>query len=59
MTLHQIDDLIEEIDKRVKLDDQILITTITKRMAEELSTYFDRVGVRNRYICLLYTSRCV
>ena len=50
VTLNQIDDLIEEIDKRVKLDDKILITTITKRMAEELSKYFDRVGVRNRYI---------
>ena len=50
MTLNQIDDLIEEIDKRVKNDDKILVTTITKRMAEELSKYFDRVGVRNRYI---------
>ncbi len=50
VTLHQIDDLIEEIDKRVKNDDKVLVTTITKRMAEELSKYFDRVGVRNRYI---------
>ncbi|MDE5906765.1 MAG: UvrB/UvrC motif-containing protein, partial [Alistipes sp.] len=50
VTLNQIDDLIEEIDKRVKNDDKILVTTITKRMAEELSKYFDRVGVRNRYI---------
>ncbi|MBO5814475.1 MAG: excinuclease ABC subunit UvrB, partial [Alistipes sp.] len=49
-TENQIDDLIEEIDKRVKVDDKILVTTITKRMAEELSKYFDRVGVRNRYI---------
>ncbi|MBO4993732.1 MAG: UvrB/UvrC motif-containing protein, partial [Alistipes sp.] len=49
-TENQIDDLIEEIDKRVKADDKILVTTITKRMAEELSKYFDRVGVRNRYI---------
>ena len=38
----------EEIDKRVRNDDKILVTTITKRMAEELSKYFDRVGVRNR-----------
>ena len=50
MTLNQIDDLLEEIDKRVKNDDKILVTTITKRMAEELSKYFDRVGIRNRYI---------
>ena len=50
VTLNQIDDLIEEIDKRVKVEDKILITTITKRMAEELSKYFDRIGVRNRYI---------
>jgi len=49
-TLNQIDDLIGEIDKRVKNDDKVLVTTITKRMAEELSKYFDRVGVRNRYI---------
>jgi excinuclease ABC subunit B len=50
VTLNQIDDLLEEIDKRVKSDDKILVTTITKRMAEELSKYLDRVGVRNRYI---------
>ena len=50
VTLNQIDDLIGEIDKRVKNDDKVLVTTITKRMAEELSKYFDRVGVRNRYI---------
>ena len=50
ITLNQIDDLIEEIEKRVKMEDKIIITTITKRMAEELSKYFDRVGIRNRYI---------
>ena len=50
VTVNQIDDLIGEIDKRVKNDDKVLVTTITKRMAEELSKYFDRVGVRNRYI---------
>ena len=50
VTANQIDDLLEEIDKRVKDDDKVLVTTITKRMAEELSKYFDRVGVRNRYI---------
>lgn len=50
VTANQIDDLIGEIDRRVKNDDKVLVTTITKRMAEELSKYFDRVGVRNRYI---------
>ncbi len=50
VTHNQIDNLLEEIEKRVKSDDKVLVTTITKRMAEELSKYFDRVGVRNRYI---------
>ena len=50
VTDNQVDDLIEEIERRVKNDDKILVTTITKRMAEELSKYFDRMGVRNRYI---------
>ena len=50
ITEHQIDNLIEEIDRCVRNDDKVLVTTITKRMAEELSKYFDRVGVRNRYI---------
>ena len=50
VTLNQIDDLLEEIEKRANNDDKILVTTITKRMAEELSKYLDRVGVRNRYI---------
>lgn len=47
---NQMDDLIEEIDKQVKNNDKIMVTTITKRMAEELSKYFDRLGIRNRYI---------
>ena len=50
VTEHQIDDLIAEIDRCAKQDDKVLVTTITKRMAEELSKYFDRVGIRNRYI---------
>ena len=50
ITLNQIDDLIEEIEKRVREEEKVIITTITKRMAEELSKYFDRVGIRNRYI---------
>ncbi|MBR5850059.1 MAG: excinuclease ABC subunit UvrB [Alistipes sp.] len=47
---NQIDDLIAEIDRCVRNEDKVLVTTITKRMAEELSKYFDRVGIRNRYI---------
>jgi excinuclease ABC subunit B len=47
---NQIDDLLEEIDERVKKNERVLITTLTKRMAEELSKYMDRVGVKCRYI---------
>ena len=46
----QIDNLIEEIERAARLDNKVLVTTITKRMAEELSRYFDRLGIRNRYI---------
>ncbi len=50
ITDNQIDDLMEEIEERVQRDEKVLVTTLTKRMAEELSKYFDRVGIRNRYI---------
>ncbi len=50
VTTNQMDDLIEEINLRVEQGDKVMVTTITKRMAEELSKYFDRLGVRNRYI---------
>ena len=50
ITDNQIDDLIEEIQARAKIDEKTLVTTLTKRMAEELSKYFDRLGIRNRYI---------
>ncbi|MBP3455847.1 MAG: excinuclease ABC subunit UvrB [Alistipes sp.] len=50
ITLNQIDDLLEQINACVRKGDKVLVTTITKRMAEELSKYLDRVGVRNRYI---------
>ncbi|MBQ4278822.1 MAG: excinuclease ABC subunit UvrB [Rikenellaceae bacterium] len=50
ITDNQIDDLMEEIEQRVRLDERVLVTTLTKRMAEELSKYFDRLGIRNRYI---------
>ncbi len=49
-TENQIDDLIEEINKRVAIDERILVTTLTKRMAEELAKYFTRVGIRCRYV---------
>ena len=47
---NQIDDLLEEIQLRVEKDERVLVTTLTKRMAEELTKYMTRVGVRCRYI---------
>lgn len=47
---NQIDDLLDEIDDRVKKEERVLITTLTKRMAEELHKYLERAGVRCRYI---------
>ncbi|HEY3404932.1 MAG TPA: excinuclease ABC subunit UvrB [Ohtaekwangia sp.] len=47
---NQIDDLLEEIDERVKKKERVLVTTLTKRMAEELTKYMDRVGIKCRYI---------
>jgi excinuclease ABC subunit B len=47
---NQVDDLLEEIRKRAELDERVLVTTLTKRMAEELEKYFTNVGVRCRYI---------
>ena len=49
-SVNQIDDLIEEIQKRVELDERTLVTTLTKRMAEELTKYLSRIDVRCRYI---------
>ena len=49
-SLNQIDDLLEEIHKRIELDERVLVTTLTKRMAEELTKYMDRVNIRCRYI---------
>ena len=49
-SLNQIDDLLSEIDIRVKRGERVLVTTLTKRMAEEMSKYLDRVGVKGRYI---------
>lgn len=47
---NQIDDLLEEIDERVKKNERVLVTTLTKRMAEELTKYMERVGIKCRYI---------
>ncbi|PKA83745.1 excinuclease ABC subunit B [Ulvibacter sp. MAR_2010_11] len=49
-SLNQIDDLLEEIQLRVEKDERVLVTTLTKRMAEELTKYLTRVQVRCRYI---------
>jgi excinuclease ABC subunit B len=49
-SLNQIDDLLEEINDRIKKEERVLVTTLTKRMAEELSRYLERVGIKGRYI---------
>ncbi len=49
-SLNQIDNLIEEIQLRIPLDERVLVTTLTKRMAEELQKYLDRLGIACRYI---------
>jgi excinuclease ABC subunit B len=49
-SLNQIDDLMEEIQKRVEADERALVTTLTKRMAEELANYFTKLNIKCRYI---------
>ena len=49
-SLNQIDDLMEEIQKRAEIDERTLVTTLTKKMAEELTKYFTKLGFRTRYI---------
>ncbi|MEJ6583583.1 MAG: excinuclease ABC subunit UvrB [Crocinitomicaceae bacterium] len=49
-SLNQIDNLIEEIQLRIPIDERVLVTTLTKRMAEELQKYLDRLGIACRYI---------
>jgi excinuclease ABC subunit B len=48
--INQVDDLLEEVDQTIKKGDRILVTTLTKRMAEELAKYMDRLGIKCRYI---------
>ncbi len=49
-TLNQIDDLLDEIDEAIKVKHRVLITTLTKRMAEELTKYLDNLNIKTRYI---------
>lgn len=49
-SLNQIDDLIEEIQLRCEADERVLVTTLTKRMAEELTKYLSKISIRCRYI---------
>ncbi|MDO9110445.1 MAG: helicase-related protein, partial [Desulfatirhabdiaceae bacterium] len=48
--LHQVDDLLEEIGKRTKQKERVLVTTLTKRMAEDLTEYYTDMGIRVRYL---------
>ncbi len=49
-SVNQIDDLLEEIDKRVTKGDRVLVTTLTKRMAEEMDKYLQRINIKSKYI---------
>lgn len=49
-SINQIDDLLDEIDKRVKKGDRVLVTTLTKRMAEEMDKYLARIQIKSKYI---------
>jgi excinuclease ABC subunit B len=49
-SVNQIDDLLDEIDKRIKKGDRVLVTTLTKRMAEEMTKYLERINIKCKYI---------
>ncbi len=49
-SVNQIDDLLDEIDKRVQKGDRVLVTTLTKRMAEEMDKYLQRINIKSKYI---------
>jgi excinuclease ABC subunit B len=49
-SINQIDDLLDEIDKRIKKGDRVLVTTLTKRMAEEMDKYLHRIDIKSKYI---------
>lgn len=48
--INQVDDLLDEIDERVKMGDRVLVTTLTKRMSEELAKYLNNLGIKCQYI---------
>jgi excinuclease ABC subunit B len=48
--INQVDDLLEEVDERVKMGDRVLVTTLTKRMSEELAKYMHKLGIKCQYI---------
>ena len=49
-SVNQIDDLLDEIQKRIKVDERVLVTTLTKRMAEELSKYLTKLNIKCKYL---------
>jgi excinuclease ABC subunit B len=49
-SINQIDDLLDEIDNRIKKGDRVLVTTLTKRMAEEMDKYLHRINIKSKYI---------
>lgn len=49
-SINQIDDLLDEIDKRITKGDRVLVTTLTKRMAEEMNKYLHRINIKSKYI---------
>ena len=49
-SINQIDDLLDEVDKRIKKGDRVLVTTLTKRMAEEMDKYLHRINIKSKYI---------
>lgn len=49
-SINQIDDLLDEIDNRIKKGDRVLVTTLTKRMAEEMNKYLHRINIKSKYI---------
>src|SRR6187402_1408625 len=49
-SVNQVDDLLDEIDKRITKGDRVLVTTLTKRMAEEMDKYLARINIKSRYI---------
>ncbi len=49
-SLNQVDDLLDEIDKRIRIGERVLVTTLTKRMAEEMNKYLGRISIKSKYI---------